>query len=233
MQNRRVGLFIGCLIMVFGSQAGLSQSLSDDYVNIGNEQLADEDFFKAVTCGAPVGGPCEGPAAKWPKRAASDLTIKIVTTSDAIKNSGRIRKAVEKAVAELNSVTSGLNLSILDEDDKRKPKIRLLISDLQMGDTITGSGSDLDGSQIEAAAFNVEWDSQHRITKATIVLTQNLPNADLPSIVLEEIAQTLGPIYDIRGKYYNTRSIFSQDGNSVTKLGPQDRYVLKRLYGKN
>jgi Protein of unknown function (DUF2927) len=52
------------------------------------------------------------------------------------------------------------------------------------------------------------------------------------SIVLEELAQALGPINDIRNPHYEGVSIFSEDSNAQTVLGSQDRMVLKRLYAQ-
>jgi predicted RNA-binding protein Jag len=48
--------------------------------------------------------------------------------------------------------------------------------------------------------------------------------------MLEELFQTLGFIYDIENRYYEGRSILSQDSNATTTLIGQDRKALRRLY---
>ena len=40
----------------------------------------------------------------------------------------------------------------------------------------------------------------------------------------------MGLMTDIRNPYYETRSVFSEDSNTVQKLGVQDRMALRRHY---
>ena len=48
--------------------------------------------------------------------------------------------------------------------------------------------------------------------------------------MLEELTQSMGLMTDIRNPYYETRSVFSEDSNSVVKLGEQDREALRLHY---
>ena len=48
--------------------------------------------------------------------------------------------------------------------------------------------------------------------------------------MLEELFQCLGFLYDIENRYYEGRSILSQDSNDTTTLAGQDRMILRRLY---
>ena len=48
--------------------------------------------------------------------------------------------------------------------------------------------------------------------------------------MLEELTQSLGFLTDIRNPLYESHSVFSEDSNSVTRLGPQDVTVLRWHY---
>jgi hypothetical protein len=48
--------------------------------------------------------------------------------------------------------------------------------------------------------------------------------------MIEELSQAMGLMTDIRNPYYETQSVFSEDSNSVQKLGEQDREALRRHY---
>jgi hypothetical protein len=63
-----------------------------------------------------------------------------------------------------------------------------------------------------------------------MLISQDISEDDLPSVALEELFQCLGFIYDIENRYYEGRSILSQDSNATTTLAGQDRMILHRLY---
>jgi hypothetical protein len=68
------------------------------------------------------------------------------------------------------------------------------------------------------------------ILKAVIIFTTGLQKRAYESAMLEEITQGLGLLTDIGGAYYESRSIFSQSSNALTKLGKQDIMALGRHY---
>jgi serine/threonine protein phosphatase PrpC len=68
------------------------------------------------------------------------------------------------------------------------------------------------------------------ITEASVLIAEDIAIEDLRSVMLEELFQTLGFIYDIENRYYEGRSILSQDSNATTTLIGQDRKALRRLY---
>jgi predicted RNA-binding protein Jag len=63
-----------------------------------------------------------------------------------------------------------------------------------------------------------------------VLIAEDIAIEDLRSVMLEELFQTLGFIYDIENRYYEGRSILSQDSNATTTLIGQDRKALRRLY---
>ena len=63
------------------------------------------------------------------------------------------------------------------------------------------------------------------------MLAADIDEADIRSVVLEEIMQALGFGLDIENPAYNDVSIFSQDSNTVTTVEGQDATPLRMLYG--
>jgi hypothetical protein len=79
---------------------------------------------------------------------------------------------------------------------------------------------------------DVTWNNAKEIQNATIVFAGDLLDSEVSSIVLEELAQALCPINDIKNPHYEGVSIFSEDSNVQTVLATQDRMVLRRLYAQ-
>ena len=69
-----------------------------------------------------------------------------------------------------------------------------------------------------------------RDAEASVLIAEDIAIEDIRSVMLEELFQTLGFIYDIENRYYEGRSILSQDSNATTTLIGQDRKALRRLY---
>ena len=67
------------------------------------------------------------------------------------------------------------------------------------------------------------------IREALIAVSAFTRRREIASILLEEITQGLGLMTDIRGPGY-ARSVFSEDGNSTTRLTGQDAMALRRHY---
>ena len=73
-------------------------------------------------------------------------------------------------------------------------------------------------------------DDDGYITEAVIVLAADLPEDETLPVLLEELTQGMGLLTDIRNPVYNATSVFSEDSNTVRKLGPQDRAALRLHY---
>nr|WP_275450658.1 DUF2927 domain-containing protein [Octadecabacter antarcticus] len=65
---------------------------------------------------------------------------------------------------------------------------------------------------------------------AAIVFAADIPVDQAGPIMLEELTQAMGLMTDIRNPYYETRSVFSEDSNTVAKLGVQDSAALRFQY---
>jgi hypothetical protein len=69
-----------------------------------------------------------------------------------------------------------------------------------------------------------------RIVGATILISSDIPLFQVNSVVLEEVTQSLGLVFDIDNPAYDRRSIFSQERNSVTVITGQDAAILRLHY---
>jgi hypothetical protein len=86
------------------------------------------------------------------------------------------------------------------------------------------------GQQIGVGFMWLWWNERGEITEASVLIAEDIAIEDLRSVMLEELFQTLGFIYDVENRYYEGRSILSQDSNATTTLIGQDRKALRRLY---
>ncbi|MGB7316845.1 MAG: hypothetical protein WBC85_02660 [Planktotalea sp.] len=197
---------------------------AQEYLNTQTE-LSDNDFYRLVSCAAPPKGECAKPIVKWSK---PKLTIGI-TRMDPVYLGGKKKRAeaaLARAIQAINSAGSAIRLERSDDD----PDIPILFIDMPARSQIENSGyAALDGTPISAAGVRV-FTKDGVILKSVILFTLGLQMRAYESAMLEEIIQGLGLLTDIGGKYYETRSIFSQSSNSRTKLGEQDIMALGRHY---
>jgi hypothetical protein len=82
--------------------------------------------------------------------------------------------------------------------------------------------------------FATVWSGEDNIiTEAVILISTHIEPADLTSVMLEEMTQTLGFIHDIEGPAYEGVSILSQTSNATTKITGQDAALLRLHYPPN
>jgi hypothetical protein len=191
--------------------------------------LSDDNFFNLVACGAEPDKPCAEPPTRWPKEKRRKLTVAVVCKGVSKDACRRSKVALKTAIDEINGAGADLKLRQINGD----ADIMIYATKIADGATIQGINTSIDGSVIEAAQVVVNYDDKtYQITDSTIVLGTAIEPEELLPITLEELTQALGPTTDIRNSYYDTRSVFSEDSNTVTKLGEQDKMVLRRLYPK-
>jgi hypothetical protein len=203
-----------------------------DYVDASGK-LSDEDFYRLVACGAPPGGRCQQTLTKWSPSDRRGLTVAIILADRDFPETKQrqILRALDRAIDELNG--SGADIHLTRTDGSRGD-IRIYLVAAPVNSTIRGTGNPtLDGGYIEAALTSIVWQTgTGRMESASIAISRGILPGDIRSIVLEELTQSLGLIFDIRDTYYNSRSIFSEDGNSVLRIAGQDDMVLRTHYPK-
>ena len=198
-----------------------------------NAPLSDTDFYRLVSCAAPLGGDCQKDLVRWSPTDAQDVSIGIVQVEDGYPaNVAQLAAdALNSTIAQLNAVDANLHVTIWDETIK--PDIGIHLLTIVEGDAIRNTGLDLlDGEIIEIAKVQLWWHDDLTLTKGAIVIGKDIDPADVTSIMLEEVTQSMGLLTDIGGPYYQTRSIFSENSNQLTALGAQDVMALRRHYPK-
>ena len=191
--------------------------------------LSDDDFYKAVGCGADPGEPWRKPFVKW----VVDRPLLVgITRMDRGFLGGRAKRAeaaLIRALQFLNKVDMGLRLELAAPG--QTPDIPILFLDRPMGHKITDMDG-VEGTVMGAATTRIRFNTKGEITRAMIAFSNTLSMRAYESAMLEEITQSLGLITDIRNPHYDPLPIFSQHINAPKRLGAQDKMALIRHYPK-
>ena len=209
--------------------AWAAAAAAQDYIATRQGPLDDDAFYRLVACAAAPGAPCQRPVVRWPQPKAQMLRVGITRTDPGFPpaQARLIRSALTEAIAELNASGARIRLSL----DGMRPDIRVLLLDVPENTVLRRTGiPGLDGQQIEAAYVYVWWNNREEITRAAIVFSRDLTPPAIRSTVLEELTQSLGLLTDISNPWYTDRSIFSQEGYRLERLGDQDIVALRRHY---
>jgi Protein of unknown function (DUF2927) len=214
-----------CCILFLAAVAGAALAEGSDGVP-ADQRLSDADFFRLATCGAAPGGDCQGPTVRWP---GPEVTVALLPGKTAAERATarRIDRALNRVISRINGVGSGLALRRITGP---AADIRIRSTELPEG-TVLGDVPGLSAAGTMGVGYvSLWWSDAHKITEASILFSTDITNADLPSVVLEELFQSLGPRYDIEGPAYEGRSILSQTSNATTTITGQDAMLLRRLY---
>ena len=193
--------------------------------------LSDAEFYQLVSCGAAPRGACRDQPIKWPAAKRQNLTLSIAQRDAGFpsRTARSVLLGLRNAVRQINRI--GADVQLVEASAGSAADILIYLQDTPEGGQIEGTGlRGLDGVTIEIGRFHVLWDHNREITRAGIVLSRDLDPRDAASVILEEIVQSLGLIWDIRNPAYRNRSIFDEDSNRVTALRGQDIIALRQHY---
>lgn len=188
--------------------------------------LSDADFYRLASCGAPPEGDCRGPILRWDRPA---LTLTIVEGPDPLPPGFALRLALAAvhAVDEINAAGSGIRLTLVPGGP----------ADITIRATGLAEGTELadtpgfSGAGIMGVGFASVWsDDSDTILEAVILISTAITPADMTSVVLEEVTQSLGFLYDVEGRAYEGVSILSQTSNATTSIAGQDAALLRLHY---
>ena len=220
---------LGVLLVLQTVAVGFAQ----DFVK-SSGKLSDSDFYRLVACGASPGGDCRKQFTKWPSTTRRNLTVTIRQIDQGFPDSKRriIHNSILHATSEINGIGADINLTFMSGG---RSNISVYLTNTPEGGVITGTGvRGLDGHSWApdgVGRVSIRWlTNSGTITEAAIALSRDIDRSDIKSVVLEEITQSLGLLTDIKNTYYKRRSIFSEEGNRVTKLRGQDAAVLLMHY---
>ncbi len=224
----RVSLVAAFGLLCLASAPGKAEIIPTDGVGVAG-LLSDADFYRLATCGAPPGGACEAPALRWQKRR---LTVAIVMDDTPVEPGfeDRLTVALADAVAEVNGVGAGISLRVTNA-----PSADIVVrpTDLPEGTVLTESPG-FSGAGIMGVGYMTVWsNADNDILEAVILISTSITDDDLPSVMLEEVTQSLGFLYDIEGAAYEGVSILSQTSNATVRLTGQDATLLHLHYPPN
>jgi hypothetical protein len=199
---------------------------SDGIATVG--PLTDTEFLRLLTCGATPDGPCQRDAVKWGNPGELTLAFGPVPKGYNTAKANQISAAIDAAIASINAAGSAINLTRVDYTDS--PQITLRPTLFYENDAVYDEPGVADGEQIGAGYVYVYWDDRLRMTEGTILIARDIYESEIDSIVLEEITQSLGFLFDIENPDYENVSIFAQDSNTVLSISGQDAAVMRLYY---
>lgn len=190
-------------------------------------KLSDKDFYRLATCGATPGGDCDGPVVHWPK---SRLTLAVAPPHRRYPPdlARKVSAALDRAIAQINN--AGAAIRITRDDSLNDPDIIVSLPALSEGEPTRNIPRMPNGHAIGVGFMWLWWNERAQITEASMLISEDISDADLHSVVLEELFQCLGFLYDIENRYYEGRSILSQDSNDTITITGQDRTILRKHY---
>jgi hypothetical protein len=218
------------LIMAFILAYSPFATAEDDFT-VSKGELSNRDFYRAIACGAEVGGWCRTPIVKWPSDKRHPLRIYVEDPQSGFpaEKVKAIVASVRLAITEIN--VSGADIRLEYSEDRSAP-IHVYMVGARVGETMQDTGSErLDGSVIQAGIGSMRWNGvTHEIVEASVGIASDIPKQIIRSVVLEEIIQVLGLPWDIRNPAYTGKSIFSEDSNNIFKIRRQDTFALRLHY---
>jgi Protein of unknown function (DUF2927) len=198
---------------------------------IAKGKLSDDDFYRLVACAAPAAGECQKPFVRWAPSDARDLTVSLVQVDPDYPEriSARVTELLDETLSELNE--SGANLRLRRVAPDVTPDISLHLLDLPQNSKVSGTGLPwFDGNPLSVARMQLGWRNDGTIFICAVAFSRDVAPKAVRRVLLEEITQCLGLMTDVRGGYYESRSIFSEDGVQSSTLKGQDLMALRRHY---
>ncbi|MCW1950010.1 MAG: hypothetical protein KIH44_001395 [Octadecabacter sp.] len=190
--------------------------------------LTDGEFYGVVSCAATPGQGCNAPIVRWDQQVVT-VAFEPMAPSYPTDLAREFDRLLDISILQINAAAPGLTLRRVAKS--QSAHVRLFLQPIRFGDAVRGTGyPEMDGTLIGAALVQVYWDDDLKLTEALIAFAADIPINQAGPIMLEELTQAMGLMTDIRDPYYETRSIFSEDSNSVAKLGVQDRTALRFHY---
>lgn len=200
---------------------------AQEYV-VTDGPLTDGEFYSLVSCAAQPGQGCNEPIIRWDPPVIT-VTFAPIPQNYPVDLAMEMTRSLDTTITQINAAAPGLSLRRVSKS--QPAHILLYLQAIRAGDAIRGTGyPEMDGIPIGAAQIEVFWDGDQSLTDAAIVFAADIPIDQAGPIMLEELTQAMGLMTDIRNSYYETRSVFSEDSNTVTKLGVQDRAALRFHY---
>lgn len=213
----------------------IGTAFAQDYT-FSNGKLTDEQFYKAVTCKAKVDAPCQEKPARWPAFLSNQLTVGLaqVQNGTSPEQEKIVTTALQRSVQMINDSGANLKLRYVSGRKAKNAWIKVHIIQPQ-GPNFLIKGVSLkgmNGLKAQNARTRIYANQNYNIMRAGVTISNTLTDpVQLQAIMLEEVVQSLGLMWDIENPYYNDISIFSQSGpDNLLKIADQDKAALQRHY---
>lgn len=216
----------GVISLVLALGLALPVAAQDGVASSG--RLSDDQFYRLITCGAAPGGKCDIPFVRWNKQRVS-VALRPADKGYPPELARAVDRELDRAIAEINRA-AGEALRLVRDDRRSGADILVTRSRLREGQPTRGIPRMPDGEPVGVGFMWLWWDDDANITEASILISSDITMDDLRSVVLEELFQCLGFLYDIENPFYEGRSIVSQDSNETIRIEGQDRMALRRHY---
>lgn len=213
------------LLLALPSALAWAEDLPSDGVAVRG-RLSDADFYRLATCGAPPGGRCRGAVLRWGK---PELTVRIAMGDDPAPPDfeDRLQHALGHALEAINAVGSGI---IIRQTTRPEADITIRATELTEGTLLTEEPH-FSGPGTMGVGYMTVWsDETDTIVEAVILISTSIQEADLGSVMLEEVTQSLGFLYDVEGAAYEGVSILAQNSNATLRIEGQDATLLRMHY---
>lgn len=191
--------------------------------------LSDDDFYRAVSCGAAPGGDCTKPVLHWKLQRPVRVGIALMDRAYLGRRQARGRAALIRAVQAINDAGANIRLVLVGPGAPADIKVYFHRSD---GSTPISdpANPDLDRAQLLGAQVRLWGKTDTGIERGAIIFSTRLGLQDYESVMLEELTQAMGLMTDIKSPAYDGISVFAEDSNAAKVLGPQDIMALRRHY---
>ena len=139
----------------------------------------------------------------------------------------KLTRAIDHALSQINGAGAGITISFV-----KTPRSDITIRPTALPEgTRLGEVPGFSGAGVMGVGYmTLWWDDSLKITEAVILISTSITDEDLTSVMLEEITQSLGILYDIEGPAYEGVSILSQTSNATTTIKGQDAALLRWMY---
>lgn len=233
----KLGTLLPLVLAAVIAMSGATSGRADPEFVSSSGKMSDRDFYHAVACAARPGGKCVLHLRKWPAPKRRNLNVAIAFTSPKfpVAKRNRVVAAIHHAIEQINALGADVHLKFVPDS---QADIRFYLTQTRMGGTVRGTGvKAIDGKENfgrrGVAFMRFYWYTEsHEIRDAYVLVSKDIRDPDIQSVVLEELVQSLGLSTDLRNPYYRRRSIFAEDGNFVTELAGQDAMALSTHYSR-
>ena len=201
-----------------------------------NGMLSDDQFYAAISCKAKLDGRCREKPTRWPAYLSNQLTVGLAQvqkgTTDAQEDV--VRAALKDSVAMINASGANVKLRYITRFVPSRAWIKFHIiqphgprheiKDMPM--------KGFDGLRAQNARTKLYVTKNYQIGRVGVTISNTITDpTQLRALVLEELVQSLGLMWDIENPFYNNISIFSQSGpDNLLTIAGQDKAALQRHY---